>query len=337
MSVSAHLFRSVASAGLLAIAGAASATTLQDLPKGARPGECFSHVTTPATYRTVRETIAQPPLVTWRDIPAVYRNVDRQVLVTPGRVDHETIPAVTGTRVHWVEHPGADRIVEAPPEYRWVEKRVQVSPAHLVWKRGQTSHGYGSAAGYGETVSVRPTGEVMCRVLVPARFAVRKVRVLVNPGRTCVVKGPSTREKIVEHYVVTPAHTIDHPVAATYRTVSERVLVTPARKERVSTPQPPRYAEHRVEATPAHTGWTRIQCAPPKAQAGYGVQAGYAAPRMPHVHPQPATQPAYGQPYTPDYAQPRPGDLYGAPQPAPAYHAPQPGPQSGQDYGSPSN
>ncbi len=333
MSVSAHLFKFMASASLLAIAGQASATTLQDLPRGARPGECFSHVATPATYRTVREPIAQPPLTTWRDIPAVYRTVDRKVLVTPGRVDHETIPAVTGTRVHWVEHPGPDRIVEAPPEYRWVERRVLVSPARLVWRRGQTSHGYDAAPGYGEAISVRPTGEVMCRVLVPARYAVRRVRVLVNPGRTCVVKGPSSRERITETYVVTPARVVDHPVAPVYRTVSERVLVTPPRKERIVTPQPPRYAERRVEVTPARTGWSRIQCAPPKVQVKYGAQPAYAAPRAPHIRPQAAPQPAYGQPYTPDYAQPRPGELYGAPQPAPAYHAPQPS----QDYGSPSN
>ncbi len=332
MSVSAQLFKTVAAA-VLAFAGSAGATTLQDLPKGARPGECFSRVLTPATYRKVREPISQPPLTTWRDIPAVYRTVEKQVLVSPGRVDHQTIPAVTGTRVHWVEHPGPDRIVEAPPEYRWVEKRVQISPARLVWRRGQTSQDYGSASGYGEIISVRPTGEVMCRVLVPARYVLRRVRVRVRPGRTCVVKGPTTRMKIVEAYVITPARVVDHPVAPIYRTVSERVLVAPARKERVVTPQPPRYAERRVEVTPARTGWSRIQCAPPKVQARYGVQPAYAAPRAPHAHSQPVPQPAYGQPYTPDYAPLRPGELYGAPHPAPAYHAPQPS----QDYGSPSN
>jgi hypothetical protein len=333
VSASASLFKSVATASLLAIAGSATATTLQDLPRGARPGECFSHVASPAAYRTVREPVAQPPLVTWRDIPAVYRTVDKQVLVSPGRVDHEAIPAVTATRVHWVVHPGADRIIEAPAEYRWIEKRVLVAAAPLVWKPGRVAQGY--AEGYGQGVSVRPTGEVMCRVLVPARYAVHRVRVLVNPGRTCVVKGPSTRERIVETYVARPARVIDHPIAPVYRTVAERVLVTPARKERIVTPQAPRYAERRVLVSPARTGWTRIQCAPPRAPAGYGIQAGYSVTRQPHVHAQPAPQPSYGQPYTPDYAQPRPGELYGAPQPAPAYHAPNP--QSGQDYGSPSN
>ena len=315
VSVSAFVSKALATASLIALAGAASATTLQDLPRGARPGECFSRSSAPAVYRTDHVPMPQPPLVSWRDIPAVYKTVSRQALVTPARVDHESIPAVMGTRVHWVEHPGPDRVVEAPPVYRWIERRVLVSPAHLVWKPGVAANGYDT--GYGAPVSVRPTGEVMCRVLIPARYEVRRVRVLVAPGRTCVVKGPSTHERVVETFVVRPAQVIDHPVAAVYRTVADRVLVSPARKERVVTPQPPRYIDRRVLVTPARTGWTRIACAPPTVRpASYGAR------------PQP--QQSYGgQSYHPDYAQPRPGQLDGAPQPAPVYHAP---PAS---YGSP--
>ena len=319
MSVSAFVspfgFGALATASLVALAGAASATTLQDLPRGAHPGECFSRSSAPAVYRTDHIPMPQPPMVSWRDIPAVYKTVSRQVLLSPARVDHETIPAVMGTRVHWIEHPGPDRVVEAPPVYRWIEKRELVSPAHLVWKPGVAANGYDT--GYGAAVSVRPTGEVMCRVLIPARYEIRRVRILVAPGRTCVVKGPSSHERVAETYVVRPARTIDHPVAAVYRTISDWVLVSPARKERITTPQPPRYTDRRVLVTPARTGWARIACAPPTARpASYGGR----------VQPQPSYG---GQSYHPDYAQPRPGQLDGAPQPAPVYHAPPAG------YGTP--
>lgn len=291
-----------AAAALLGAAGDACATTLRDLPRGARAGECYSHVAVPAAYRTERQPVPQPPVVSWREVPAVYRTQSRQVLVSPARVDHETIPAVMGSRMHWEEHAGPDRIVEAPPVYRWEVRRVMVAPAHLVWRRSDTSGGYGE--GYGGGISVRPTGEVMCRVMVPARYEIRRVRVLVSPARTCVVKGPVTRERIVEHFVVRPARVIDHSVAAVYRTVTERVLVSPARRERVETPQPPRYVEHRVLVTPARTDWRRIVCTPPRTRS-------YASPA-------PAPAPTYGQPYTPTYAQPRPGELDGAP----TYRAP---------------
>ena len=302
--------------GLLGLAGVAAATTVQELPKGARAGECFSRTTSAPTYRTDKIAVPQLPLVTWRDIAPVYKTVSKQVLVTPGRVDRQLIPAVTGTRMHWVEHPGADRVVETPPVYRWVEKRVVISPGHLEWRPGTSKHGYGEGGGYGEAVSVRPTGEVMCRVWVAPRYEIRRVRVLATPGRSCIVKGPSSRERVVEHFVVTPAHTIEHPIAPVYRTVTERVLVSPGRKERVVTPQPARYVEKKVLVAPGRPGWTKIACAPPKPRPvprGYGASRGYIAPA-----------PSYGKPYTPDYAQPRPvGELYGAPT-QPSYARPRP-------------
>lgn len=325
MSATAFTFRIMAATSLLALASTASATALQELPKGARPGECYSRTTSAPTYRTDRIPVPQPPLISWREIPAVYKDVDRQVLVTPGRIDHETIPAVTGKRTHWIEHPGAYRTIDTPPVYRWIEKRVLISPAHLVWKPGTAPRGYGG--GYGEGVSVRPTGEIMCRVLVPARYEIRRVRVLVTPAKTCVVKGPSSRERVTETVIVTPAHTVEHPVAPVYRTVSERVLVTPARKERIETPQPPRYVDKKVETAPGRTGWIRIAC---------------KAPTGPKYHPQPAPtyaapapRPHGGQCHTHTvcedvpavpYAQPRPGG-YGQPA-QPEYHAP----DSGQGY-----
>lgn len=252
---------------MLALAGAAGAVTLQDLPRGAHAGECYARDNRPAVWREFHIPVPQPPLERWRDIPAVYKTVKRQDLVSAAHVDHQAVPAVMGTRVHWILHPGADRLVEAPAVYRWEERRVLVSPAHLEWRQSEGGQGYArgdAAQSDGPSIHVRPTGEVMCRVRVPARYEIRRVRVLVTPARTCVVKGPSIRERVVERYVVTPAHVVDHPVAAVYKTVTDRVMVSPARRERTLTPQPPQYLDKRVLVTPAHTGWRRIGCAPPR-------------------------------------------------------------------------
>ena len=309
-----------ASAGFFAVGGAA---TVADLPRGAHAGECFSHTRTPAVYRTDRTPVASAPLVTYRTIPAVYHAVTRQVLVSPGRVDHETLPEVTGTRVRYIDRPGPDRVVEVPAVYRWVARRVRLSPARLEWRQGHAAHGYSEDQAYGGGVQVRPTGEVMCRVLVPARYEIRRVRVLVTPARDCIVKGPAIHERTRETYVVRPARVVDHPVAPVYRTVSERVLVSPARRERIETPQAPHYVEHRVQVRAASTGWTRIACKPPV---------------MPVHHLRPAPRPVYhapilrapvrgGQCHTHTvcedvpYAQPHPrGDELDG---APVYRAPQ--------------
>lgn len=323
MPAYAFIYRIMATASLVAVAGAASATALQELPKGAHSGECFSRTTSAPTYRVDHIPVAQPPLISWREIPAVYKNIDRQILVNPGRLDHETIPAVIGHRTRWIEHPGADRTIDTPPVYRWIEKRVLISPAHLVWKPGAAPRGYGG--GYGEGISVQPTGEIMCRVLVPARYEIRRLRVIVATGKTCVVKGPSTHERVVETFVVTPARIVDHPVAPIYRTVSERVLVTPARRERIETPRPPRYLDKKVEVAPGQTGWIRIACkapSPPRYRSQPAAVYGAPAPR-PHGG-QCHTHTVCEDVPTVPYAQPRPGG-YGQPE----YHAP----DSGQGYG----
>ncbi len=313
----------LASAGVIAIASPAAAVTAQDLPKGAHAGECFSRIAIPPVYRTERSAVAGPPVVSYRDIPAAFRTLTKQLLVTPARVDRQTIPAVTSSRTRYVDHPGADRVVETAAVYRWEVRRVLVRAAHLEWRQGHAAQGYGEGAGEG--VRVQPTGEVLCRVLVPARYETRRVRVLVTPARTCLVKGPVAHERVVEQFVVSPARVVEHPVAPVYRAQSERVLVTPARRERIETPGAPRYVEKKVLVRPGSSGWTRIACKAP------------APPRRVHpLPPPPHPIPVHGgQCHThtvcedAPYAQPHPGaELYGAP----SYHAPVP--QPSQSYGA---
>jgi hypothetical protein len=323
-----------ASVGFFAVSGASTLgarPAVADLPKGAHAGECFARATTPAVYRTERQPVASPPLISYRDIPAVYRTLARQVLIAPGRVDHETVPAVTGSRVRYIDRPGPDRVVETPAVYRWEVRKVLVRAAHLEWREGHAARGYGEDQGYGAEVQVRPTGEVMCRVLVPARYDVRRVRVLVTPAHDCIVKGPVIHERTSETYVVRPARTIDHPVAPIYRTISEQVLASPARRERIVTPAPPHYVEKRVEIRPAATGWTRIACKPPAA-----VYRSRPVPKPIYRAPVYRAPVRGGQCHTHTvcedvpYAEPRPGAE--EPYVTPTYQAPQPS----QDYGSPS-
>jgi len=278
--------------GLLAAASAGSlvsSASAQSTPPHSRPGQCFARMAYPARYRTVTERIAGAPVVSYRDIPAVVEHSSRQVLVTPARVEHEHVAAVYRTVWRWVETPGPTRQVNVAPVYRTINERHPISPAHLAWRAGGVAHGFAEGSGYGQT-QVRPTGEVLCRVLVPARYGWTRRRVMVSPGRQTTVQCPPHRQRVRDRVLASPERTIDHQIPAVYRTEAVRHEVTPARRDRVVKPGPAHVVAHRVMVSPARYGWTQIVCIP----RGHG----------PRQAPPPAPAPS--------------GPSYGAPVPAPA-------------------
>ena len=275
------------SAALLAVATAAGA---QPLPQGAHPGECYQQVAAPPVYRTVTQTVAGPPAVSYRHIPAVTEQVTRTVIVTPARTDWESRPAVYRTVPRFSEIPGPTRLVRSAPVYRTITKQTLVAPAHLEWRQSKRNNGFaGGGDGYGQ--SVRPTGEVMCRVLVPARYALARRRVMVSPGGFHRVSGPPRRVVCYVKVLVQPAQRIAHPVAATYRSVTVTVVKTPATTQRIVTPGAPRVISRQVRAPSVGKTWSRIVCRPhavapprpvapppPQVSTGYGARSGYGAP-----------------------------------------------------------
>jgi hypothetical protein len=286
----------VVKASALALVGAAlvaTTATAQPLPNGGRPG-CYAKMAYAATYRTVTEQVQGAPVVTYRDIPAVIEHASKQVLVAPARTDHETIAPIYKTVTRWTEAPGPSRVITTPPVYRTVAERRLISPAHLEWRPGGVAHGFasGGAYGNGDALQARPTGEVLCRVLVPARYALVHRRVEVAPGRQITVPGAPRRVRTEERVLVRPGRVVDHFVAAVYRTVDVPRIARPASRQRIVSPGPVRLISRRVIASPAHYGWAPIVCTPAPHRA--------PAPMRPRPVP-----PVYG------------GQSYGQPAPAP--------------------
>src|ERR1700691_3068323 len=94
----------------LGLAGLVSLATLGSAQAG---NECYRRVVTPATYRTVAETVlVEPERQDAAYVPPSTRTVEEPVVVEPARELTETIPA----------------------EYGVVENVVLVSPAQRVWQ-----------------------------------------------------------------------------------------------------------------------------------------------------------------------------------------------------------
>jgi hypothetical protein len=260
-----QFFMSACKGLLLAAAGAAAVAApawAQPLPAAGHPG-CYAKIAYPPVYRTVTTRAPGALVVSYRDIPAVIEHYKRQVLVAPARIERETIAPVYRTAWRWIETPGPVRHIASPPVYRTLTERRLISPAHLAWRPGGAAHGFAPGEGYdqGGGLQVRATGEVLCRVLVPARYAWTRRRVMISPGREITVQGPPRHVRVQDRVLVQPGRTVRHVIAAVYRTVDCTRIVRPAGRQRMVSPGPARLVSRHVMAAPQHYGWAPIVCA----------------------------------------------------------------------------
>ena len=179
------------------------------------------------------------------------------IATAPARNEVRTTPAVYKTVWRRFVTPGSVRLVRTPARYRTVSERVLVAPAHTEWKRAPHSRPVSGAPGYGST-AVAPTGEVLCAVVVPARYVVRTRQVLVSPGGERRVQGPSVVQRVAERVMVSSARQsrVVHPAAK--RIVHPRSAATSC-----TVPAPHRHPQHNPRPHARHL-------APAPGSAPYG-------------------------------------------------------------------
>lgn len=225
-------------------------------PSSARPGQCFGRVQLPGgVERTKERVLVRPGSSDQRWIPAVKRWTEKRELVKAAWTETLHTPAVYATQVDYVLEAGPRRIVSTPARYRRVVERVLIEPARTVWRPGRGGIGYGGEPG---GYSVQPTGEVLCRVRIPARYATRVRLVQVSPGCRCEVEAPPVRRRIVHRVLVRPAGETQRPHAALYRTVRVCEIVQPGHAYTVSRPAEYRTVEH--ERQVMRQGWSQVIC-----------------------------------------------------------------------------
>lgn len=99
-------------------------------------GEILCLVEEPAVYRAVQRQVLVEPATTRRvPIPPEYKLVRRQELVRPAETRIETTPAQTETvRVRKLVSPATERRVPVPARYQTVTREVEVSPSRIDWQ-----------------------------------------------------------------------------------------------------------------------------------------------------------------------------------------------------------
>ena len=165
----------------------------------AKPGQCFAKAKVPATYKTLSKRVLIQKASSKRVLVRApqYQWVNKKVLVRKASYRTRTQPA----------------------QYRTVNQRVMVKPAYDTWKKG---HG-------AITRIDNSTGEIMCRVKVPAVYKNVQKRVLVRPAKTIRTLVPAVYKNTRSLKATAPAlyKTVKRP--ARYKTQSYRVKVGGAR------------------------------------------------------------------------------------------------------------
>ena len=110
---------------------------LPENPPGAKPGQCWIPIYSPATYKEVTENVVKRAAAEKIElIPARYEYVPEQVLVKPASTITETIPAVYGNRRGENCYPSCRyKIEQVPAVYETVEEKVIDKEARTEWKK----------------------------------------------------------------------------------------------------------------------------------------------------------------------------------------------------------
>lgn len=225
----------------------------QDLPPAdAKTGECYAKVLVPATYENTPENIEiQPAIITTKKVPAVYSDVEKRVLIQDESFELVTIPATFNTIAETVlVQP--ERIVKnfVPATYRTESKQILISPARVVWKAGRGSHEKVDSA----------TGEIMCRVEIPAKYETVSQQIIDQPSSTQEDVIPAKYMTIERRTMTTPPTATKKLIPAKYETITVKELVTPESFEEVVIPAKYSTISKRNLVSSEAVKWRQIMC-----------------------------------------------------------------------------
>lgn len=228
-------------------------------PSDARPGECFGQVILPAVYGQSSEKVLERQ--GWSETvrgKAVTQKLVRKVLVSPERTERVRVAPVYRNKVSWVQTPGRLRTVREPDRYEVVHEKVLIEAGHAEWRPANAPIAYGESRG--QTTTLQATGEVMCRVWVPARYAHKSREVLVERGRTYTVRGPAVRRKVVTRVMVSQGGWVERRRPAVYRNVVTKTVVREGASRIVTHPATYSTVHKRVLVRTEGPGWARVVC-----------------------------------------------------------------------------
>jgi len=247
------------SAAALGFTGAAFAQGAADYPPEADAGACFARVLIPEATEIVTEQVIDKPEATEVNvIPAQYETVTEQVLIKEETVEYKVIPATYETVTEQVVvEPERTETSIIPAQYETYTEQVLVRDAYTTWKPGAGLYGRTSADG---VVGGVATGELLCRVEVPAQYdTVTRTRI-ASPEATDTKVIPARYETVTKEVVAQPPQVVEEVIPAIYETVTVQKMVTPATQETTVIPATYKTVEKRVVTGGGGLEWREVLC-----------------------------------------------------------------------------
>ncbi|WP_321489506.1 peptidoglycan-binding domain-containing protein [uncultured Hyphomonas sp.] len=247
------------SAASLVLAGAAAAQGTGDYPADAAPGACYARVLIPETYEIQTEQVLDKPEHTEaRVIPATFETVLERVMVKEQAMTYRVVPPVYEIETEQlVVMPEQTETVVIPAEYETFTEQVLVRPSYITWKPGEGLFG---RAPSGEENVTLATGEVLCRVEVPAQYdTVTRTR-LKSPEQVETRVIPARFRTVERQVLREPARIVEELVPAEYEDVEVQRLVTPEQQETIVVPATYKTIEKRTVTGGGTVEWREVLC-----------------------------------------------------------------------------
>lgn len=233
-------------------------------PPSAEAGQCFARVLSPAVYETVtEEVLVAPESYEIEVIPAVYEMRTERVLVREETSRFSIIPPVMETveeRV-MIEPERIEKYV-VPAQFETYTETVVVQPERVTWRPGSGLYGR-SAVAPGTSTSTPgevSTGDVLCRVVIPAEVRTITRSRMIAPPRVEERVIPARFETITRQVVAQPARYVEEVIPAVYEERSIRVVVTPAQERRILVPAVYDTVTREVAVGGNQLHWAEVLC-----------------------------------------------------------------------------
>ncbi len=148
--------------------------------------------------------------------PAQYKTETSEVLVSEASEKVEVVAA----KYEWAEEKvmvkeASKKVIAVPATYETATEKVLIEPEKIVWKKGR-----------GLVERIDTTGEIMCKVKIPAIYKTIEKRVVKTPATTKVVEIPAEYTVMKVRKLVTPAQEKRIAIPEKKSTVSKTVLVS---------------------------------------------------------------------------------------------------------------
>jgi len=183
------------------------------LPANARAGECYAKVMVPAVYKTINEKV-------------VIAEASEKIEIIPAKYEQSEV------RVPVMQE--AEKLVAVPATFETVKEKIEIEPAHTVWKLGPGKNArnvsdrdlaIAIATGLPKTVK---GGQCFNEFLKPAKFESKAEKILKTAASEKITTTKPQYKWVEDKVLIKEASEKIVEVPAKYETITEKVLESPA-------------------------------------------------------------------------------------------------------------